>query len=247
MKNGYFFIKNFFTESQSSLIKICANKWENVETVKGKWMKYYEYSKGKKLSRIENFYHHDSELKNLTKTCIIPTLNYISGDKMVLFKDKLNFKFPGGKGFKPHQDQHAWSDFPPNYYVSVALFPDNHTIRNGCLQFPTDWDGSSRNIISESYLPESISNSWNPVTTTSRDILFFNSYIPHLSKENLSTTPRRTIFLTFNSETSGDHYEEYFKKKRENFPPENEMDPTKTYDMDSKYNLANHFTLKSNL
>ena len=40
---------------------------------------------------------------------------------MSLFKDKLNWKHPGGKGFKPHQDHPAWNDFNPDIFYSVAF------------------------------------------------------------------------------------------------------------------------------
>ncbi len=44
------------------------------------------------------------------------------GEPAMLFKDKINFKLPGGDGFKPHQDQQTgWSasadkrkSFPPD-------------------------------------------------------------------------------------------------------------------------------------
>ena len=30
---------------------------------------------------------------------------------MLLFKDKMNWKYPKGDGFKAHQDHPAWNDF----------------------------------------------------------------------------------------------------------------------------------------
>jgi len=245
MDKGYLFVRNFFTNKQASMIKRSADRWQSVPTVKGKWMKYHEYSSDKKkLSRIENFYYHDAELQYLNSEFINPYLNELTNSNMVLFKDKLNFKFPNGKGFKPHQDQHAWSDFPPDLFVSVALFPDSHTLENGCLQFPEEWDGSKRIVLSETHLPENCDVDWKKITTTSKDILFFNSYVPHFSKENNTDSSRRTIFLTFNNYSFGKLYNQYFVKKREVFPPDNELDPNKTYDMDSKYNLANPFLLR---
>ena len=53
----------------------------------------------------------------------------------ISFKDKLNWKFGGGNGFNAHQDQYAWSDFPPKQFVSVSMFGNKSTIENGCLEF----------------------------------------------------------------------------------------------------------------
>ena len=55
-----------------------------------------------------------------------------------LFKDKINWKNPGGQGFGAHQDQPAWDDFPPNKFVTAAMFVNNTTKENGCLEFAED-------------------------------------------------------------------------------------------------------------
>ena len=89
MDKGYLLVRNFFTNKQASMIKRSADRWQNVPTVKGKWMKYYEYSSNKKkLSRIENFYPHDAELQYLTTEFINPFLNSLTNSEMVLFKSE---------------------------------------------------------------------------------------------------------------------------------------------------------------
>ena len=45
-----------------------------------------------------------------------------------LFKDKINCKYPGGEGFRAHQDQPAWTDFNSKFYFTVAMFPDKATL-----------------------------------------------------------------------------------------------------------------------
>ena len=98
-------------------------------------MKYYENTnKDRVLCRIEKFFSIESRIINLLKSKIIPKLTELEGKPMKLFKDKLNWKLPGGGKFKPHQDFEAWNDFPPKYYTTVALFADECTKENGCLQ-----------------------------------------------------------------------------------------------------------------
>jgi len=52
----------------------------------------------------------------------------------VLFKDKINFKLPGGDGFKPHQDQQAgWSTYA-DLFITAMVSLDATTADNGCLE-----------------------------------------------------------------------------------------------------------------
>src|ERR1044071_7335107 len=55
------------------------------------------------------------------------------GEPAVLFKDKINFKLPGGDGFKPHQDQQAgWSTYA-DVFLTAMVSIDDTTADNGCL------------------------------------------------------------------------------------------------------------------
>ncbi len=56
------------------------------------------------------------------------------GGPVVLFKDKINFKMPGGPGFKAHQDQQAgWTRYAP-LFVTALVTIDPATLENGCLE-----------------------------------------------------------------------------------------------------------------
>ena len=49
--------------------------------------------------------------KILKSEKLIETINSISNKKLTLFKDKLNIKYSGGKGYNPHIDGHfTWID-----------------------------------------------------------------------------------------------------------------------------------------
>jgi 2-aminoethylphosphonate dioxygenase len=76
----------------------------------GKWMKYYEKSlrhpdAPKILQRIENFLEYN---ESLNKICngqrMMNLVSQLFGETAVLYKEKINYKLPGGDGFKPHQD-----------------------------------------------------------------------------------------------------------------------------------------------
>ena len=162
---------------------------------------------------------------------------------MVLFKDKMNWKLGHSKGFKAHQDHPAWTDFPPSKFVSVALFVDDTTTKNGCLESArgkhkqglfnhhVTCDGRLDKVTEESM-------KWEPVITTSRDVLIFDSFTPHRSGDNKTDYPRRIFYFTYNRESEGNYYYSYIKNKRIKFPPNIEREKDVDYE-GGKYNLAN--------
>lgn len=246
-KDGYLLLPNFFSVSESNKISEIANDLEKYPEKTGKWMIYFEkdFHKRKKRARIENIVNYHPELKNLVDTKITPTLEHVYQKPMNLFKDKMNWKKPFGKGFRAHQDQPAWNDFPPERFVSVALFGDRTTRDNGCLEFSP---GNHNNGIlkSKENLPGELSEeieeelAWDKIETTSQDLLIFDSFAPHRSKSNKTDSSRRIFYFTYNSKEDGDFYEQYIKKKREFLPPEIERIEGKNYDIKgTKYNLAN--------
>ena len=80
---------------------------------------------------------------------------------------------------------------------------------------------------------------WEPLLTNTSDLIIFDAYVPHRSGPNLSDNPRRVLYFTYNLKEDGEHYDEYFKRKRIEFPPDFERDQNTKTNLDSKYNLAN--------
>lgn len=239
--NGYVHFKDFFTNQEVSLIQSTVKYLYDLPETPFKWMKYYE-SNSDKLSRVEYFYKYvNSNFQSLIETKVEPVIENIYGSKLYLFKDKLNWKLSGGGGFAPHQDHPAWKDFTPDRYINCMLFIDDMTQENGCLEVAPD---SSReniyNIDHNGDLPESLikETEWKPIIGTKNDLLIFDSYILHRSGPNKSNRSRSAMFLTYNDQTYGDLYEDYFAKKREEFPPPIEREEGKVYSSVT-YNLAN--------
>ena len=244
-KNGYLYIKDYFSHKDADTIVKIADELDSWEEQKGKWMIYFEKDKQKKKSRIENIVNYHPELKEIVDYNITPTLQVIYNKPMNLFKDKMNWKKAFGKGFKAHQDQPAWSDFPPQRFVSVAMFGNKSTINNGCLEFSPgnhlkglyDYDMSN---LGELIREVEDNLTWTPIETTPRDLLLFDSYVPHRSGSNKTDKERRIIYLTYNSKEDGDYYQDYIKKKRIEFPPDIERESGREYKVKgSRYNLAN--------
>src|SRR5438132_7968634 len=101
-------------------------------------MRYYERggdAAAKMLARIENFVPYHERLAALfTGPRVLGLLADCVGEPVVLFKDKVNFKLPGGAGFAPHQDAPAYVDFGVEHHLTVMLPVDAFTRENGCLE-----------------------------------------------------------------------------------------------------------------
>src|SRR4029077_5438630 len=79
-------------------------------------------------------------------------LESLLGEPAALFKEKINFKLPGGAGFQSHQDAPPFTAFGQSYHVTVMVAVDPSTPENGCLEvveslhgsglLPQAWDGT---------------------------------------------------------------------------------------------------------
>lgn len=248
-KNGFVLIKDYFTNHEVYKIKEYADdilNWSNKR--KGKWMNYYEKNPGSNIkvkTRVENMLNYHPGLYKFVHSRVSPGINIITNQDMTIFKDKINWKMPNCQGFDAHQDQPAWSDFPPKKYVSAAFFVNNTTFDNGCLEFAEDsnklglldYEKNTTGALSDD-IEEKLQ--WKSVPTTCNDILFFDSYVPHRSGPNITESSRSIFFITYNDIKEGVYYNDYFIRKRIELPPDNEREEGKEYIIEgSKYNLAN--------
>ena len=244
---GHVLIKDYFTIDESKKIVEYADNLFNWREEAGKWMIYFEKDKdgNKKKCRIENFINYYPEIDDLLKNKLNKLADYLVGDEMVIFKEKLNCKIGGGKGFSAHQDHPAWTDFPPSLYVSISLFADNSTVDNGCLEFSNykhNYEELSHDMINNGQLDKRLEEQlvWNKIETTSRDVLIFDSFSPHRSGDNKTDNNRRIFYFTFNKKSEGEYYQDYLERKRKELPPDIERQEGVTYNIkNSKYNLAN--------
>lgn len=202
----------------------------------GHEMVYFETSvtepTKKVLQRIEKFVEEDATLHALICTQGLAEMSaQLLGAPAVLFKEKINFKMPGGQGFAPHQDiQPGWDDYAP-YFISVLVTLDPSTVANGCLELATGHH--KRGQIGERMKPLSPEQlrgvEFIKVPTTPGDLIFFDCFAPHQSAPNLTDHPRRNLYLTYNRADAGDYRARYFSDKRAAFPPDHERAPGTDY------------------
>jgi hypothetical protein len=234
--NGYLIVRGLFKGRDLADLIRWTDDVEAWPETPGEAMKYFETSRGdgsRLLQRIENFYpYHDG----FRAMCDGPELRGISseliGEEAVLFKEKINFKLPGGAGFEPHQDAQAdWGKYS-NFHITAMVSVDPCTLENGCLEMVAGHH--DRGLIGDLWKPLSDEQmrgmNFTSVPTAPGDAIFFDSYAPHRSAPNNTADPRRVLYITYNRASDGDWRVQYYADKRKSFPPDCEREPGKVYE-----------------
>jgi 2-aminoethylphosphonate dioxygenase len=181
----------------------------------GGWLHHRELTDaGPALCRTENLVpHHEGLRSMLCSGALVDVAGALLGEPAVLYKDKLNYKLPGGAGYAPHQDAPAYRFV--DVHVSCMVAIDEAGEANGCLEvvsgahdrlWPTDDAGCIRADVVDS-MP------WEPVPVRAGDALWFHSRTPHRSGPNHSSRPRRALYPTYNALSEGDLREDYYRQK----------------------------------
>lgn len=232
-RDGYLVVRGFVQGGQLAELLRWTTALEHASVSSGAQWVYGEDSLRKPgqrlLQRIENFCPYHEGFDQFVRYG--PPAQWTAallGGPAVLFKDKINFKMPGGSGFEPHQDQQAgWSRYAP-LFMTAMLSLDEATLENGCLEIAP---GRHREgLIGEMWTPlTGLELGLRPVPTAPGDAIFFDSFVPHASKPNLTGQSRRILYLTYNLASEGDHRARYFTDKHAAFPPDVDRSPDRTY------------------
>lgn len=191
-------------------------------TIEGPGLHHHEQTDaGAVLARSERFADEHARLGSFIRGGIIAeVLRELFVDDPVLFKEKINYKFPGGGGFAPHQDATAYRFV--DHHISVMVPIDPATTASGCLYFAPGHSGGhmptdERGRVEEGYASQL---DWRPVEVNPGDAVFFDSYAPHYSDTNTTKAPRRALYLTYNASALGDYRERYYADKEIEFDRE---------------------------
>jgi hypothetical protein len=232
---GFVLLKNYLNNESFNILKECADTLESLPDKPGKIMKYYEVSGcdgSQILNRVEQFSDSFSAVDVLfTNGAISDAVKHITGISPSLFKEKINFKLPGGGGFNVHQDAPAFTRFIQDELIVVMIPVDKTNKKNGCLQVADNF--FERKIIPHVGGTVEASHlsgvKWKSITMNPSDILVFSSWLLHKSDINLSNGARRNYFVTYNDLQYGKKRDEYFDFKRTHFPPLVERKPGINY------------------
>ncbi|MCB2101081.1 MAG: phytanoyl-CoA dioxygenase family protein [Rhodobacterales bacterium] len=221
---GYLVLRGAYTPQEVALFDTWTNEVvATPETPDGYWV-YHETSlKGDgrdlicRIEKLSPFHAGFQQLQDSLRR----TVGALMGEEAVLFKEKINFKMPGGDGFKPHQDSQAGWDAYADFFVSALVCIDEATIENGCLQMVA---GHHQKGLYQSWEPLSEDDmagmDFRPCPTQPGDVVFFDCYAPHASDPNMTDATRRIYFATYNKASEGDHMAAYYADKFKSYPPD---------------------------
>jgi 2-aminoethylphosphonate dioxygenase len=244
-QRGYLLVRQSLDRNETTALERWVDELASWPETPGKWMKWYERSAaGRQLCRMEDFLQHHAPIAGLLEgPALAATLEQLMGEPAVLYKEKINFKLPGGSGFAPHQDAPAFTTFGQRYHVTMMIGVDATTRENGCLEVVEGFHGAGELPTAPDGTLDpawAARQTWTPIETAPGDLLFFDSYVPHRSGENRSARPRRALYVTYNRKSEGCFRAEYFASKRAAFPPECERRAGVDYTGAAKvYNVGN--------
>ena len=220
-KKGYF-------KSQKR-IPISLIKKIKDDLLKKKIGKIYYDEKGI-IRRSEKIYNKTKNLKKLNIILEKKILNFF-GKRLVIFKDKCNFKPPGGLGFKAHYDgifyfrnkknerKKGWYEYS-DFFINVLVALDDCNKRNGTIEI-SNWHNKSFDELYKNTkrdgspeLSDKIEKklTYRSINLRKGEILFFSNKCPHRSNVNKSKKSRMILYYTY-SKGRTNLYTKYFKDK----------------------------------
>lgn len=229
-KRGFIVLKNYFDTDVIDQLSTWLDELSQKAPDEGSEAKYYEkspISDEDLLVRAEYLLgeHNQEKTDLLLNETTLSCLEELFGEPPVLFKEKANYKLPGCRPDKLHQDQAAGWNAYTDFFISMAIVVDENRKDNAAISF----------MCSGNYDKSLMSDEWTPLTMDDPpyqpedeymlleaqpgDVVFFDSYVPHGSPANTSEHQRRNIYLTFNKASDGDLRQQYYDDKWKSYPP----------------------------
>jgi Phytanoyl-CoA dioxygenase (PhyH) len=180
---------------------------------------------GPVLARTENFVPGHAGLRRLLCTGpLVEVAGALLGEPAVLYKEKVNYKLPGGAGYSPHQDAPAYPMI--DTHVSAMVTIDDADVGNGCLEVVSGCFDDVLPVDERGCIAADVVDSlaWELVPLERGQTLWFHSRTPHRSGANTSDRPRRALYPTYNAAREGDLRAAYYETKRAAFASEASSD-----------------------
>jgi len=125
------------------------------------------------------------------------------GGPVVLFKDKLNIRYPESPGYAPHQDAARWRNFADGF-VSFGLFLSaSNAARGGFLFADYDLAVGLQATRTGDFDPDTFGSlAQKELTAAAGDAVMIDGRTPHCTSAN--QTPERILHLLFTYARSDD-------------------------------------------
>jgi hypothetical protein len=139
------------------------------------------------------------------------------------FKDKINYKQPGGAGFLPHQDARAYPGAARVVSILVAI--DECSEDSGCLWLAPPAGGilpvDDRGVVRDDVCAALV---WTPAELAPGDAVCIDGFAPHYSEANRSAAARRVLVASFAPAASGYDRVTYYSRRSDEMQRANERD-----------------------
>lgn len=229
-ERGFIVLRGFFDPDAVSRLSTWLDELSRKAPAEGSEAKYYEkspISNEDLLVRAEYLLgeHNKEETGLLLNETTLACLEELLGEPAVLFKEKANYKLPGCRPDKLHQDQAAGWNTYADFFITMAIIIDENRKENAAISI----------MCSGNYDKSLMTEEWKPLTMDDPpyqpadeymlleaqpgDVVFFDSYVPHGSPANTSNSQRRNLYLTFNKASDGDLRQQYYEDKWKSYPP----------------------------
>jgi hypothetical protein len=162
-----------------------------------------ETANGPRICRTENVSACHAGIAALVDGALQERATAALGETAVAFKDKLNYKQPGGAGYSTHQDQLAYPGV--NRVVSLLVAIDDCRVESGCLWMadgvtellPVDDRGVVRAEVAAKL-------DWFPAELGAGDAVLIDGLAPHYSEANATDGSRRVFIASYAPQS--EHY-----------------------------------------
>ncbi len=213
--DGYLVLRAALDATRVAEITAWVDEVEGWAGAGGPGLHHFEQTDvGPTIARSEDLIGHHPGLRALLTEGLLPDLaGQLFGEPALLYKEKVNYKQPGGGGFAPHQDAPAYRFV--DHHVSVMVPLDPATEASGCLWVAHGHDRGLLPMEGMRGLRDDIVSEldWQPVELEPGDLLWFDSYAPHRSGTNTTDRARRALYLTYNAASAGDFRTTYYQDK----------------------------------
>jgi len=223
-RDGYVVCQNLLDAAAHADVVQRVEELASWPTTADRWQHYFEQTEsGPVLTRTENFLPFHTGLRQLLTAGILnEAVGQLFDEPAVVFKEKINYKLPGGGGFAPHQDAKAYAFGSSHVTCLVAV--DANRIDNGCLWFvPGKHQEGLLETDSTGCLPpaEAATMKWIAAPMAAGDVTFFSSFAPHKSAANHSSAARRSLYVTYSRGSEGDLRQAYYGERQQTMSKHN--------------------------
>lgn len=236
--DGFIQVDNFLSRLEVAELQRWVDDIESWPVGAGPWLQHDEMTEfGPRRARSENFTpYHDGLGRLATEGALLRMASELLGEPAILFKEKLNYKHPGGAGYAPHQDIVAYPELSRCITCLVAV--DDAAEDSGCLEFAPGWHQERLAQGDDGCIVATLADNlfWQLLPIRAGSLIWFHGLIPHRSGDNRSQQSRRGLYLTYNALAEGDLRSRYYENKAQAF-----ADKEGERSTSARISLINHF------